>query len=148
MDRDFIYTKPSAIQGTGLFAKKTIPKGTRIMAYIGLYITQADLFEDFQNGLTSLNYVLRVNETTAIDAEREGNDARFANHSCAPNCEMIFFDEVPYLYAMYDIPLDTELTWDYKLNFQSRVQVSDLQKKEWFPCRCSSANCRGTLLAA
>jgi uncharacterized protein len=147
IDRDFTFTKASAIQGTGLFAKKTIPKGTRILAYAGMRVPRADLFDDVSKGLTSLRYIMHLDDTTVIDAEREGNDARFANHSCSPNCEVIRFDDIPYLYAMYEIPPDTEITWDYKLNFQSPVQITDAQQKEWFPCQCGSANCRGTLLS-
>lgn len=146
-DRDFTYTKQSTIQGTGLFAKKTIPKGTRILAYQGLRVPRADLLDDVSKGLTSMRYIMHLNDTTVIDAEREGNDARFANHSCTPNCEVICFDGIPYIYAMYEITPDSEITFDYKLNFQSPVHITEAQQKEWFPCQCGSPNCRGTLLA-
>lgn len=146
-DRYFTYTQASSIQGTGLFAKKNIPRGTRILAYEGLRVSRDDLLTDLQNGLTSVRYIMNLNETMVIDAERNGNDARFINHSCSPNCEVVSFDEVPYIYAMYEIPPDSELVYDYKLNFQDPVQITDAQQKEWFPCQCGSANCRGTLIA-
>lgn len=91
-------------------------------------------------------YVMNLNETTAIDGERGGNDARFINHSCAPNCEVLYFDGNPYIYAMGKISEGEELNFDYKLGFYEDVKLSIEEKKERFPCNCGSQDCRGTLL--
>ena len=145
-DRDFTTVKNSPIQGNGLFAKKLIPKGTRILEYEGERVLKSNLISDIATGLTSGIYVMNLNETTVIDAERNGNNARFANHSCDPNCEIMFFNKTPYLYAMENIPEGIELNFDYKLGFGDEVEMSNEDKKEWFPCKCGTANCRGTLL--
>ena len=85
VDRDFILVRDSPIHGKGVFAKKAIPKGTRIIEYMGKRILKEDLPLDLEKGLTTLVYVMRLDDLTAIDGEREGNDARFFNHSCMPN---------------------------------------------------------------
>ena len=145
-NRDFTIAKSSEIEGTGLFAKKVIPKGTRIIEYMGLRVPKADLLHDLANGLTSMIYVMQLNESMVIDAGREGNDARFINHSCAPNCEVLSFNETPYIYAMQEISQGEELSYDYKLGFDGEVDIPIVQKKEWFPCNCGANTCRGTIL--
>ena len=45
-NRDFTIAKSSEIEGTGLFAKKVIPKGTRILEYEGLRVPKADLLHE------------------------------------------------------------------------------------------------------
>ncbi|MBA4409180.1 MAG: SET domain-containing protein-lysine N-methyltransferase [Bacteroidota bacterium] len=146
-DRDFSLVKTSPVHGRGVFAKRTIPKGTRVFEYAGLRVSKTDLETDLTNGLTTMTFVMNLNKTTAIDGERGGNDARFINHSCNPNCEVLYFNETPYIYAMQEIQEGHELNFDYKLGFDSETILSIDQKKEWFPCNCGSENCRGTLVS-
>jgi hypothetical protein len=145
-DRDFALVKTSPVHGRGVFAKRAIPKGTRIFEYAGERVLKSNLAQDLANGLTSLVYVMNLNETLAIDGERGGNDSRFINHSCDPNCEVLYFNGTPYIYAMYEIKEGDELSFDYKYGSEADVEVTDDQKREWFPCNCGAANCRGTLL--
>jgi SET domain-containing protein len=145
-DRDFTIVKTSPVHGRGVFAKKKIPKGTRIFEYTGQRVLKADLVTDLAKGLTSMIYVMNLNETLAIDGERGGNDARFINHSCNPNCEVMYFNETPYIYAIREIAESEELNFDYKLGFNTDISLTSNQKKEWFPCNCGSENCRGTLV--
>ena len=144
--RDFTIVKISSVHGKGVFAKRTIPKGTRIFEYMGKRVSKENLASDLENGLTSMIYVLNLNKTVAIDGERGGNDARFINHSCAPNCEVLYFNEIPYIYAMKELVEGEELSFDYKLSFyKEAIKITAEQKKEWFPCNCGSKNCRGSL---
>ena len=97
---DWVYSKKSAIHGTGLFAKKAIKKGE----YIGTYWGP----EAKRNGM----YVLWVyeGETEESAVGRSGrNLLRFLNHSVPGNCEFEQFD----LYARRNIKKDEELTFDY-----------------------------------
>ncbi|MDD3723004.1 MAG: hypothetical protein PHW92_11095 [Lutibacter sp.] len=73
--RDFTIVKTSSVHGKGVFAKRAIPKGTRIFEYMGLRVRKENLASDLANGLTSMIYVLSLNETIAIDGERGGNDS-------------------------------------------------------------------------
>ena len=141
-DRDFTIAHNSPIQGTGLFAKKVIPRGTRILEYAGQRIPKDNLAQDLAKGLTSLIYVMKLNDTTAIDGERSGNDARYINHSCTPNCEVLFFNETPYIYAMKEISPEEELSFDYKLGCDGASDISLEQKQALYPCKCGSENCR------
>jgi SET domain-containing protein len=147
-DRGFALVKTSPVHGNGVFAKKMIPKGTRIFEYAGLRILKTDLVNDLANGLTSMNYVMNLNKTMAIDGERDGNNARFINHSCNPNCEVLYFNETPYIYAMQEIQEGQELHFDYKLGFDTETELTASQKREWFPCNCGYENCRGTLVSS
>lgn len=145
-DRDFTRVEDSSIHGKGVFAKRTIPKGTRIFEYAGKRVLKVNLADDLAAGLTSLAYVMNLNETTAIDGERGGNDARFINHSCNPNCEVLYFNETPYIYAIREIDTGEELSFDYQYDAGPDAFLSEEEKKAWFPCCCGAENCRGTLI--
>lgn len=145
-DRDFTLVKSSLVHGEGVFAKQTIPKGTRIFEYAGERVQKVNLAADLTKGLTSLIYVMNLNEIYAVDGERGGNDSRFINHSCDPNCEVLYFNDTPYIYAIQEIQEGEELSFDYKYGSEADVELTAEQKKEWFPCNCGAAKCRGTLL--
>ncbi|KUO66754.1 MAG: hypothetical protein APF83_06885 [Lutibacter sp. BRH_c52] len=117
--RDFTIVKISSVHGKGVFAKRIIPKGTRIFEYMGKRVSKENLASDLENGLTSMIYVLNLNETVAVDGERGGNDARYINHSCAPNCEVLYFNEIPYIYAM-----EVEKTVKLTTYFRSKLTTS------------------------
>lgn len=147
-DRDFIRVQASPIHGTGVFAKRPIPKGTRVIAYAGRRLPKADLLAAADRGERPLTYVLNLDADTAIDGAEEGNDARYINHSCQPNCEVYIFDGVPYIYAMQDIPAEAELGFDYQLQSARAQRISAALSRALFPCRCGAPQCRGTLVAA
>jgi uncharacterized protein len=145
VDRDFVRIGKSKIHGTGVFAKRAIHRGARIIDYQGLRVRKEILLEHQALGLTSLRYVFNLNDTEAIDGEQEGNAARFVNHSCEPNCVMYVFDETPYLYSLRDIRRGEELTFDYRLRpaFKKRITQKD---KLAHPCNCGAEHCRGTMI--
>lgn len=145
-NRDFVRVGRSRIIGKGVFAKRKIPRGTRIIEYTGERVPLENLLVEVVAGRISPVYTFRLNETTVIDGARNGNESRFINHSCEPNCEAYSFDDRMYIYAMRDIVRGEELTFDYKLS--SAVKGS--RKKAdtaAYACCCGSENCRGTMLA-
>jgi hypothetical protein len=146
-DRDFIRVQPSGIHGTGVFAKRHIPKGTRVIEYAGRRIAKVELLEQAARSERKLTYVLNLDEDTAIDGAEQGNDARFINHSCEPNCELYIFDATPYIYAMEDIPAGAELTFDYQLQSATSRRLSKALGRELFPCHCGAPTCRGSMVA-
>ncbi len=145
-NRDFIRVGRSRIEGKGVFAKRKIPWGTRIVEYLGRRIPIGSLLQAVVDGEPVRTYSFRVNKTTMIDGTVGGNDARFINHSCEPNCEAFVFDDRVYIYAMKDIPRGEELTFDYKLGpaIKGRAKKADIQS---FACKCGAPSCRGTMLA-
>src|SRR5206468_10535527 len=77
---------PSRIAGQGLFAAQDIPKGTRIIQYIGVRIPKEESAERLAEGNT---YIFAFNERYAIDGKTLKNKARYIKHSCDPNCAAI-----------------------------------------------------------
>lgn len=146
-DRDFIRVQASAIHGTGVFAKHPIPRGTRVLEYAGRRVAKAELLAAAGRGERTLTYVLNLDEDTAIDGAEGGNDARFVNHSCEPNCEVYIFDGTPYVYAMQEIPAGAELTFDYQLQSVGGARLTRALSRTLFPCHCGAPACRGTLVA-
>src|SRR5262249_60635006 len=79
----------SSIHGQGVFALRPIRKGTRLIEYVGERITPeaADLrYNDDEMDIPH-TFLFTVDKHTVIDAAVGGNEARFINHSCSPNCE-------------------------------------------------------------
>jgi len=146
-NRDFIRVGRSPIQGMGVFAKRKIPKGTRVVEYIGARVPISNFLVELAEGAASSVYSFHLNESIVIDGAVGGNDSRFINHSCEPNCEAYVFDNRVYIYAMEEILRGMELTFDYQLQsvLPTRPTKAD---KEKYRCHCGSPNCRGTMLAA
>src|SRR5690242_18595937 len=81
----------SSIQGRGAFATRAIRKGTRIIEYTGERISPQEADRRYDDGGMGRHhtFLFSIDSKTCIDAAVDGNDARFINHSCAPNCEAI-----------------------------------------------------------
>lgn len=93
--------------GLGLFAMEPIPKGKRIIEYVGkLLIDEPD---DKANGL----YIFNINKRTDVDGAPRWNTARYINHSCRPNAESEVIKDHIWIEAKRNIALGEELTYDY-----------------------------------
>lgn len=145
--REFIRVGKSRIEGTGVFAKRKIPRGTRIIEYTGERVPIGAVYHEVIDGEPSRVYAFALDATTAIDGTRNGNEARFFNHSCAPNCEAYIFDERAYLYALRDIRRGEELTFDYQLGPVDQTTIPQYHEAE-YACRCGAPECRGSLIAS
>lgn len=73
--------------------------GTRVIEYIGEHVPINGLYHVIAEGIPSRIYGFALNDSTAIDGARNGNDARFFNHSCDPNCEPYNFDGHIYIFV-------------------------------------------------
>lgn len=136
----------SPIAGKGAFAARRIPKGTRIIEYVGERITpdEADRRYDDDAMTVHHTFLFTVDEDTIVDAAVGGNAARFINHSCAPNTEAVIEDGRIWIEALRDIPAGEELVYDYAYERSGRF------KKEWwglYRCECGAPRCRGIILA-
>jgi SET domain-containing protein len=136
----------SAIHQWGVFATKRIDTGTRIVEYRGRRISRrlADADGRESNEEHPIVLLFSVNARTVIDAAQGGNEARFINHSCEPNCETVLDKGRIYIEATRDIRAGEELTYDYQLEAGGR-QTAKL--KSQYACNCGSKTCRGTMLA-
>lgn len=136
----------SAIHGTGVFAKRKIKRGTLIIEYVGERISEEEANERYDDESMTHHhtFLFAVEEDVVIDAGVDGNDARFINHSCDPNCEAFIDEDRIFIEAIRDIAVGEELTYDYQLERDGN------EKKTWntlYACRCGAKNCRGTMLA-
>lgn len=146
LDRDFIRVGRSKIAGRGVFAKRKIPRGSRVIEYKGKRRPTPDFIPERPDGKPGHVYLFRLREGVVIDAGIGGNEARFINHSCEPNCEMYMFNDHAYVYASRDIAKGEELTYDYQLRRASGIRRKKADAPS-YACTCGAENCRGTMLA-
>src|SRR4051812_18469654 len=142
---DLIEVRRSGVHGLGVFAAKSIAKGTRIIEYVGERVShdEADRRYEGKDANDSHTFLFIVDSKTVIDAGTDGNDARFFNHSCEPNCESTVEKKRVFIEAIRDIEAGTELTYDYQIY---REEGDPEKIDEGFACRCGFPNCRGTML--
>ena len=88
-------------------------------------------------------FLFILNERTCVDAAFDGNESRFINHSCDPNCEAVIKRGHIWIEAVKDIPAGTELVYDYQYEDDPEYTEEDLR---FYACRCGSPNCRGTIV--
>ena len=136
----------SGIHGRGVYAARPIPKGTRIVEYLGERIThkQADDRYEAKGQDDGHTFLFVVNSRVVIDAGVDGNDARFINHSCDPNCDTVIEGGRVYIESLRDIEPGEELGYEYGLTWES---TDDEQELANYACRCGAKRCRGTMLA-
>ena len=142
---ELIEVRRSDVHGLGVFAAKRIPKGTRIIEYVGERVShdEADRRYEEKDANDSHTFLFIVDSKIVIDAGVDGNDARFFNHSCDPNCESTVEKRRVYIEAIRDIEAGAELTYDYQIH---REDDDPDNIDEVFACRCGFAQCRGTML--
>lgn len=140
-----IEVRDSGIQGRGVYATEDIPKSTWIVEYVGERISheEADMRYDDAAMRRHHTFLFTVDDKICIDAVVGGNDSRYINHSCEPNCEAVLYRKKIHIVALRDIARGEELTYDYgyKLDDESMEEA-----RRRYPCRCGAPNCRGTIL--
>ena len=135
----------SRIHGKGVFALRSIPKRTIVIEYQGMRIShrEADrLFGDEQEN-SPHTMLFTVNDKIVIDATRNGNSARWINHSCTPNCETIDEKDHIFIETLRTIRPGEELTYDYNLQLGERHTK---KAKAAHPCFCGTRKCRRTMV--
>ena len=157
--------KISHEKGFGVFCKDKILKGSFVCTYsgeiIGLDVGLKRAKEQQDNKKS--NYILFVKEyfstesiSTVIDPTMIGNIGRYFNHSCDPNLVMIpvrVQNMIPHiaLFASMDIPIGTELTFDYgNTSLDRNITISNFSLKaltederiKLVKCICGSKNCK------
>jgi len=132
-------------RGFGLVAKEDLAADSLVIEYCGEIITEDEmtrrLNETMETGKTDY-YFFKMADDLVIDAGPIGNNARFLNHSCSPNCKTELWQvgnqQRVAIVTQQPVQKGTELTYDY--NFEGFWQPGAALK-----CYCGSAQCRGTL---
>lgn len=119
--------------GKGLFTKKFIPKGTRIVEYKGRISSWKDVKdEDGKNGY--IFYVTRNHVINALPAKsalaRYANDARglVRIKGVTNNCDYITDGKKAYIESKKDIPAGAEILVDYGADYWKVIREN---MREW-----------------
>jgi len=135
VETDLLVFKASPIQGMGGFARTGIPRGTRVVEYIGERITKSESLRRCEG---NNEFIFSLNDEQDLDGNVSWNPARYLNHSCAPNCEAELQDDHIWIVATRDIPAGEEVTFNYGY---------DLVDYREYPCRCGVPGCVGYIVA-
>ena len=142
-----IIVRTSGIHGRGVYAGRKLKQGERIIEYKGQIISwrEADRRPPSDPDDPNHTFFFSLDDgKRVIDANVDGNAARWINHSCDPNCETEEDEGRVYVQALRDIATGEELCYDYSLIIDERITPT---LKKQFRCLCGSKDCRGTMLA-
>lgn len=94
---DCTAVRPTQNRGMGLFATESIKQGDKIIEYVGEVKRKATWNQDknkyIAEGIKE-NYAVQLGASKVgpqdfiVDATKYGNNARYANHSHDPNCQL------------------------------------------------------------
>jgi uncharacterized protein len=140
-----IEVRYSPIHGYGVFARRQIRKGTTILEYLGdrLSHSQADARYAHKESRDNHTFLFTVDSRTVIDAGVNGNEARYVNHGCDPNCESVNRGRRIFIEATRTIRPGEELAYDYQIQ-RDADDPHDID--QIFSCRCGAPGCRGSML--
>jgi len=143
---EWIEVRESKIHNKGIFAARDIPKGTKIIEYVGIKVTkkEANEISDHEIELSKSNpeelgsvYLFTLDKNHDVNGNVPHNTARLINHSCDPNCESDVINNKIFIKASRDIKKGQELGYDYGY---------DVENYEDHPCKCGSKNCVGYIV--
>ena len=147
MTSPYVLVRRSRIHNIGIFAKKDIPKGVRIIEYVGERITKTEshrraeavLRQHQENPETDgAVYIFELNKRHDIDGDVYYNTAKYINHSCDPNCETDVIRGRIWIIATRDIKKNEELSYNYGYSYEDH---------EDHRCLCGTEQCVGYILA-
>ena len=141
-----IQVRRSGVHGKGVFALTDIAKGEILIEYIGEVISWKKAQKRHPHNPKDPNHTFyfHVSKKHVIDALYGGNDSRWINHSCVPNCEADEAGERVFIRTLRKIKAGEEINYDYGLVIDEPYTASLLAD---YPCHCGSRACRGTLLS-
>ena len=124
--RPKIRRKRSKLHGWGVFLLEDINKNKRIVTYDGEKITAKESADREDRYLRRGEiWCFRLSRRWVIDANVDGNVARFINHSCVPNCYSNIIDGEIWIIACRSVKKGEELTYNYFTDGDKEIQ-----------CRC------------
>ncbi|MCI1709099.1 MAG: SET domain-containing protein-lysine N-methyltransferase [Chiayiivirga sp.] len=147
-----IAQRRSPIHGNGVFATVDLPAGTTLVEYRGRRLAHAEADEIYGDTVESGHtFLFTLNDDYVIDANVDGNVARWINHSCAPNCQPVLVEnegadrrrDKVEIESLRDIRAGEELTYDYGITL---AEPHTARLKQLWACRCGAPNCTGTML--
>lgn len=135
----------SSIHQQGMFARKAIAAGTKIIEYLGERVPKAISNEralaweaTAREKGEGMVYVFDLNDTHDLDGNVPDNPAKYINHGCEENCEAVNEDDRIFIYSLSDIAKGEELLFDYGYGLEHFLD---------HPCRCGAQSCIGYIVA-
>ncbi len=128
-----------------MFASRAIARGEWIVEYTGERLTDAECEARSVDWVPDEPYhtlFFEVSANLVIDGGVGGNESRFINHSCEPNCVVAIEHERVHLHAARDIAAGEELTFDYAYDWEAHYPP---QMVESHRCACGARRCRRTI---
>ena len=126
MHNTFLKIAPSNINGQGLFSTIKISNNAPIIEITGKLYNS----DNIPNNQT----VIQIGNNLYIGASGGMDD--YINHSCNPNCYLHIVGKRAFLYSIYEIKKNSEITFDY-----STTSTDSLDDWEML-CTCQSIKCR------
>jgi SET domain-containing protein len=121
-----IVRRRSKLHGWGIFAAEPISKNKRIIDYAGELIDHKESLKRETRYLKKgCIWCFTVNRRWVRDANVGGNNARFINHACRPNCYSHIVGQTIWIRASRNIRKGEELTYNYFTDGEKVI-----------PCRC------------
>ena len=127
-----VYLANSPIHGAGVFAVEAIPKGYPILRIDDSRIVDEAHPLRPERGEYEHHRDWLANGLVVLMQPPE----RHINHSCDPNTFVRTMHGARYVFALYDIAADEEITYDYCINSGGNTV---------WTCNCGSARCRQTI---
>lgn len=117
--------KQSPIEGLGLFATKDIKRNEKLCEYTGELMSLKEFREKYGNYKQNSLNTYRMKRINRIIVAKEEpflstNLVNYINESLTPNCVL----RKRALYALQDIPKDTELTLMYPKDYNRNYILS------------------------
>ena len=141
-----VFSTGSTIIGDGLRCALPLAAGAFVAEMTG-EVVSGDTLKARQRAHPNDTYAVALDPKNSLylDARYFGNQARFINHSCEPNCAIFKWQSADGLPVVgirvrdAAIEANTELTFDYQLD----IAVGAAQR-----CLCGAPTCRGLVLDA
>ncbi|WP_416547490.1 SET domain-containing protein [Limnohabitans sp. DCL3] len=142
---DAIWVQTSDVHGKGVFATRHIAAGECIIEYVGEVISMAEAIRRHPHDPSHPDHTFyfHLDDGRVIDALYGGNDSKWINHSCRPNCEPDERQGRIFIRTRRPVFKGEELTFDYGL-FSDEPMTEALKAR--YVCRCGAPKCRGTML--
>jgi SET domain-containing protein len=136
----------SAVHGKGVFALCHMAAGTAVIEYVGEIISMDEALRRHPHDPSNPEHTFyfHIDDARVIDGLYGGNDSRWINHSCQPNCEPVDVKGRVFIKTRRQVWRGEELTFNYGL--VSDEPLTDALKTKYV-CRCGAKKCKGTMLA-
>ena len=142
-----VVVRKSSVQGRGVYATQDFEPEDVIVEYLGERISQEKAGERYDDESVRRHhtFLFSVDDEICIDASRDGNEARFINHSCEPNAYALVKSRRIFILAQRPIAAGEEIFYDYWFSTDPDYTLEQLRRI--YPCLCGAKKCRGTLAA-